>query len=175
MSNGRRGFLEATAKVCGFTVAGAVTLPVLGPLVHPLLADAVEFDADETILGPLGRFPAGSVVKVPITATRRDAWTTTRGVTIGAVYVLRGEDNGIQVLSSMCPHLGCAVSVAEAGFRCPCHGATFASNGTRTGVDNPSPRDMDPVPHDVRDGVLYCRFIAFRPGSEERIPVRGTT
>ena len=172
MANDRRGFLEATAKLCGFTITGAVTIPALGPLIHPLLADAVEFDADETALGPLERFPIGVPVKVPITANRRDGWTTTRGVPIGAVYVIRGDNEAYHVLSTTCPHLGCAVAASKEGFNCPCHGAAFTLGGQRLGDDNPSPRNMDPMEHTVRDGVLYCRFVAYRPGEEKRLPVR---
>ena len=173
MSNDRRGFLGVTAKLCGVTVAGAVTLPALGPLLHPLVADAVAFDAKETALGPVARFPQGAPVKVPITATRRDGWTTSRDIVIGAVYVLCDENSDFHVFSSTCPHLGCAVTQAPEGFACPCHGAKFTLAGQRVGDDNPAPRDMDPVAHQVRDGTLYCQFVSYLPGREDRVPARG--
>jgi thiosulfate dehydrogenase [quinone] large subunit len=35
--------------------------------------------------------------------------------------------------SLICPHRGCTVGINGSSFRCPCHGATFASSGTWTG------------------------------------------
>jgi Rieske Fe-S protein len=33
----------------------------------------------------------------------------------------------------ICPHRGCTVGINGSSFRCPCHGATFASTGLWTG------------------------------------------
>jgi Rieske Fe-S protein len=173
MSDDRRGFLGVTAKLCGVTIAGAVGVPALGPLLHPLVADAVKFDSEETALGPVDRFPAKTPVKVPITATRRDSWTTTRNVVIGAVYVVRDDADGFLVFSNSCPHLGCAVASRGEGFNCPCHGAKFSIDGQRLGEDNPAPRDLDVMEHEVREGVLYCRFVSYEPGKATRVPTRG--
>jgi Rieske Fe-S protein len=35
--------------------------------------------------------------------------------------------------SLICPHRGCTVGIYGSAFRCPCHGATFASSGRWTG------------------------------------------
>jgi nitrite reductase/ring-hydroxylating ferredoxin subunit len=45
------------------------------------------------------------------------------------VYLIR-NDQGIAAVSGQCPHLGCGVRPASGGFECPCHGSTFASDGT---------------------------------------------
>jgi len=46
-----------------------------------------------------------------------------------AVY--RHDDGALQLLSSVCPHLGCTVHFnnAERTWDCPCHGSRFATDG----------------------------------------------
>lgn len=54
---------------------------------------------------------------------------------------VRNEGEGVyRALSSYCSHEGCSVNPAGSGFRCPCHGATFGSDGERTG--GPAPRGL---------------------------------
>jgi Rieske Fe-S protein len=47
------------------------------------------------------------------------------------VAVYRTDDGDLNVLSSVCPHLGCTVHFnnAERTWDCPCHGSRFATDG----------------------------------------------
>jgi Rieske Fe-S protein len=52
------------------------------------------------------------------------------GTPIAAVRT--GADT-FAAFSLICPHRGCTVGITGSSFRCPCHGATFASSGLWTG------------------------------------------
>lgn len=174
-SEERRDFLGKLSGVVSAAIGGAVAVPVVGALIGPVDDDPVHFEAVESRLGPVSRFAVGVPRKVAITADRRDAWQTTRDVTVGSVYVVRTAEDPAEfsVLSTVCPHLGCAVNQGDEGFACPCHKSRFSADGARVedgGPSNPSPRDMDALDHEVRDGVLYCRYLRFQPGLAEKVP-----
>jgi Rieske Fe-S protein len=52
------------------------------------------------------------------------------GTPIAAVRT--GADT-FAAFSLICPHRGCTIGINGSSFRCPCHGATFASSGLWTG------------------------------------------
>jgi menaquinol-cytochrome c reductase iron-sulfur subunit len=78
------------------------------------------------------------------------------------VYVVPNGSGSLKVLSSVCPHLGCAVRwvAKQDRFICPCHGGTFTSSGER--VSGPPLRGMDELESKVEDGTLKVRFQYFR-------------
>ena len=43
--------------------------------------------------------------------------------------VLIRTQDGLNALSLVCPHLSCTVEVLPDGFRCPCHGSLYDSQG----------------------------------------------
>jgi len=55
------------------------------------------------------------------------------------IFVFRGRE-GFKALSAICPHLGCVVTTAGRGFRCPCHGSTFDARGSV--LHGPAPRPL---------------------------------
>ena len=79
-----------------------------------------------------------------------------------AVYITKGQQGRLRVLTSICPHLGCTVpwNKEKNQFICPCHGATFAPDGAR--LSGPSQRGMDTLETLVQDGQLQVRFQYFR-------------
>jgi menaquinol-cytochrome c reductase iron-sulfur subunit len=170
-TNPRRAFM-ATA-VSG-AIGAAVGVPALAYLASPLMKDTIDAEVEESRLGPVGRFTVGKPVKVSVTANRRDAWVTTPDVTVGSVWVVRTttEPAEFRVMSTVCPHLGCAINKSDAGFKCPCHNSRFAETGERVhddGPSNPSPRDMDALGHEVRDGVLFCTYRRFKAGVDAQV------
>ncbi|MCS6913252.1 MAG: Rieske (2Fe-2S) protein [Myxococcales bacterium] len=91
----------------------------------------------------------------------RDAWTRFPEVRQGSVWVYRRGDQ-VFCLSTVCPHAGCSVDYDEQQrrFVCPCHRSTFSLDGKRQ--DGPSPRDMDSLEVQVRQGQVFCRYQRFR-------------
>jgi nitrite reductase/ring-hydroxylating ferredoxin subunit len=49
------------------------------------------------------------------------------------IAVVRTGADTFSAYSLICPHRGCTVGITGSSFRCPCHGATFASSGRWTG------------------------------------------
>jgi Rieske Fe-S protein len=103
----------------------------------------------------LSDLPEGKPVQVSVIGNRRDAWTVYPDEVIGRVWLIRAAGNNaseeipiVTALTSVCPHLGCAVQLdaKRKHFVCPCHRAAFGLSGARlAGKDHPShaPRDLD--------------------------------
>lgn len=99
--------------------------------------------------------PEGKPVQVNVTGSRRDAWTTYPDEVLGRVWLVRtpsgdsaNSSPAVKAMTSVCPHLGCAVQLDPAGkqFICPCHRASFAFTGSRLsekGKPGHAPRDLD--------------------------------
>ena len=169
----RREALKALAGAITGAITVVVAIPAAGYLAFPLRKKTIHFDVGESRLGPVARFEVGKPRKIAITADRRDAWVTTREMTVGAVWVIKKTESPatFDVLSTTCPHLGCPVGTSDSGFRCPCHGSRFhldGAKGEEGHEPNPAPRAMDSLESAVRDGVLYCRFKKFKSGVAEK-------
>jgi menaquinol-cytochrome c reductase iron-sulfur subunit len=167
----RRSFLKglgamAAGALAGITpvLAGAATL--LDPLRRP------SAEGDMVMVTKLSAFSDANVPRrMTVSATRTDAWTTHQDTPVGAVYVRRAED-GISVLSAVCPHAGCFINLRpdRTGFACPCHRSAFALDGAR--LEGPSPRDMDALEVEIRnEDEIWVRFQSFRPGIENKVPI----
>lgn len=117
--------------------------------------------------------PDGSPKKFTVQADRTDAWSTYADTPIGAVYLRRTNDEVI-ALNVVCPHAGCFVRhMADEGrFACPCHNSSFDLDGEVNNTSSPSPRAMDALAVEVRNGdEIWVRFQNFLPGREEKVPV----
>jgi Rieske Fe-S protein len=71
---------------------------------------------------------------------------------------IREIEENLNVLSSICAHLGCPVRwyAPESEFLCPCHGGLYDINGEHIG--GPPPHGMFRYTYEVReDGNLYVR------------------
>ncbi|MEJ5342313.1 MAG: Rieske (2Fe-2S) protein [Thermogutta sp.] len=120
----------------------------------------------------------GSPRKFPIVAEKRNGWTLSREP-VGAVYLRLLPDGTVQALHVVCPHAGCAVEYrpgqgqGNAGeFFCPCHLARFDLDGKRLDAVSPSPRDMDTLSVEIRNGQeIWVEFQNFQVGTAQKIPV----
>ncbi len=115
----------------------------------------------------------GAPRKFTISTDRVDAWTTYADTPVGAVY-LRRAGNDVSALNVVCPHAGCFVGLApdKSRFSCPCHKSSFDFDGVVNDPASPSPRDMDDLEVEVRNGdEVWVRYQNFLPGREEKTPV----
>ena len=101
----------------------------------------------------------GRPLLVSITSRKQDAWTEYPLQVIGRVWLVRDSkaEAHVRAFTAVCPHLGCTIQCGSDGrsFVCPCHRATFDSEGRRLrsstpGQENHAPRDMD---------ALACRVV----------------
>ncbi len=65
------------------------------------------------------------------------------------VFLVR-TDQGVAAISGQCPHLGCGVRPDGDGYECPCHGSTFAADGTVE--SGPAGRDLTWFEVRIEDG-----------------------
>jgi Rieske Fe-S protein len=155
----RRTFVGWVLGVSGAVVAGLLSVPLLRVALYPLFAKSGQ--AQWSDLGPTGQYaslvaPVRQMVKIQ----KVDGWQQTVSETV--VYVTKDPRGQLQVLSAVCPHLGCQVAW-NAGlheFKCPCHGGTFAPDGRY--ITGPPPRSMDALPMAVQNGHLMVRYEYFR-------------
>lgn len=170
----RRGFLAgAAALALGAAAAAAPIFAGMAVVLDPLRRRLGSRDLVHVT--NLSVLPDDGVPrKFTVQADRTDAWNTHRNVPVGAVYVRR-TPAGVQALNVVCPHAGCFVGLApdESQFRCPCHKSSFALDGSINDPSSPSPRDMDELEVEVRDGgEVWVRFQNFQSGRPEKTPVQ---
>jgi len=155
----RRSFLGALLGLGSVFVGGLLSVPLIRFALFPLIRRTTELKSS-----PVGELNEFSSLAEPVLKTIQieqvDGWRKT--ISEKAVYVTKDSQGRLRVLSSICPHLGCTVpwNKEKNEFICPCHGATFAPNGSR--VSGPSRRGMDTLETTVQDGQLQVRFQYFR-------------
>jgi Rieske Fe-S protein len=183
-SDERRSFLAAIAAVIlGGIVAAFPFVAGWGVFMNPLRRrprgnDPAD-DGNFVRIGPLDLVPADGVPRqFALTADVVDAWMRAPRQRIGSAFLSRTETASgpkVTALSSVCPHLGCAVDYhATAGeFECPCHASAFAKDGAK--LFGPSLRGLDPLPVKLVEtgGVqeIWVNPERFRAGIAERVPI----
>src|SRR6202047_3192115 len=155
----RRSFLAALLGVGSVFVGALLSVPLIRFALFPLIRRTTELKGS-----PVGTLSEFTSLTEPVMRTIQieqvDGWR--KAVSEKAVYVTRDNQGQLRALTSICPHLGCTVpwNKDKNQFACPCHGATFAADGTR--VSGPSMRGMDTLETSVQDGQLLVRFQYFR-------------
>jgi len=169
----RRTFLTSMSAI---VVGALATVAPLAAGVTALL-DPLRKRGDSSSVVRVTRLDAipadGTPRKFTIETDRVDAWTTYANTPVGAVYLRRTED-GVSALNVVCPHAGCFVGVApdKSRFACPCHKSSFDLDGAVNDPASPSPRAMDALEVEVRNGdEIWVHFQNFLPGREEKTPV----
>ncbi len=166
-SSDRRGFLKILAGLMGGTLAVAAAVPVLGTVLTPLLRRK-EDDGNLIRACPEKDLIVGLPKRVELVATVVDGWTRAVGV-VGAAWLLKDAGGKVTALSSICPHSGCSINKdtkTKDAYSCPCHASLFTYDGTPT--EGPSPRSMDPLPIEVRDGAVWVKWVRYKIGVKDR-------
>lgn len=159
VSNGRRKFLGWFIGIGTAGVAGLMSVPLLRFAIDPLTRTTTE-----TAWNDLGAADDFSEINVPqkrtISITQIDGWR--KVISEKSIYVIKGADGTLSVLTAVCPHLGCSVKWIDTGnhFKCPCHNGEFSQQGKL--LSGPPPRDMDALESKVEDGHLKVRYQSFR-------------
>ncbi|HUX10437.1 MAG TPA: ubiquinol-cytochrome c reductase iron-sulfur subunit [Terriglobia bacterium] len=168
---GRRSFFLWLIAVGTAAMGALLAVPLVRYVLYPVFARTTSVAWSN--LGKGGQYssltaPVRQIVKIE----QVDGWR--EAVSRKPVYVTRGKRkgslDGVEVLSAVCPHLGCEVpwNAQEGKFMCPCHGSQFAPDGSL--LQGPSLRGMDtlPVKSDQDDlMVRYEYFQALLPNKKE--------
>jgi Rieske Fe-S protein len=166
---GRRGFLQILGGVLMTALGAALAIP--GAIFYASPTRMRREEGGPLDVGTLDRLPEGSPLRVPVVAKRRlDAWTAFSDVVLGAAWLIR-RGSEVKAFSTVCPHAGCSVDWdrEKKCFACPCHGSVFSPDGERT--EGPSPRGMDPLEVEVKEGRVLVAYKRFRQGVRDREPV----
>ena len=169
----RRGIL--TTFLAGITALLAGIIPPLaglGVLLDPLRRKS---GLGKPIrVTTLAALPADGVPrKFPVLTDRSDAWNQFRNVPIGAVYLRRTEESQVEAFNVACPHAGCFVDfrTEKGDYLCPCHNSTFAIDGSVQDPNSPSPRGLDSLIVEVRNGEeVWVQYQKFQAGHAEKHP-----
>jgi Rieske Fe-S protein len=93
---------------------------------------------------------AETIVTVPIPAANQIRFYDRAIVVAGA--------HGLEVFSSVCPHLGCRINRAENDrIVCPCHGSRFGLQGNL--LHGPARRGLQPLPFEVDRSNAVLRIV----------------
>jgi len=169
----RRNFCKSAAVAVIGGVAAAVPIGAgLTSFVQPLREGGAK-EGQWIPVTALEALPAGDApMKFLVVANKVDAWSKTPNVPVGAVYLIRNAKGDITALNVICPHAGGIIDydAAEGCFLCPLHKSLFNADGSLKNAKSPSPRPMDTLQTEVRDGTVWVRFENFRVGVRQKIP-----
>ena len=165
----RRRFMVTGVGFVTTAVAGITLAPALKLLAHPL---GNETTSGGDVLIEAGRLAdfGPKPVKVDLYADTIDAWNRAVNVKVGSAWVVqRGEE--LVAMSTVCPHLGCAIDYDEEGerFVCPCHDSFFDLDGGQT--EGPSPRAMDRLDVVPEGDLVRVRHQRFKQGTADKEPI----
>jgi Rieske Fe-S protein len=139
-----------------------------GVLTAGYFALGREGPIDEWVtVGNIQELPAGKFEPRLVTVTAHGNWFNKK--VERTIWLRRNTDGTVTVLSGICPHLNYTINNWQQDlgiFKCPGHKSAFDANGRV--LEGPSPRPMDPLEHQIKDGVLMVRYQKFK----KNIPVR---
>lgn len=155
----RRSFLGTVLGIASSTMGAVLGASMLRYVLYPVYAK--ESGKQWSRIGDASEFEkaTGPVTKA-VNFSVRDGWREV--VSTQSVYVNRLANGELQVLSAICPHMGCSVGWQESQrrFVCPCHGGQFSPDGRH--ISGPPPRGLDNLRTQVKDGKLEVQFEYFR-------------
>ncbi len=169
--NDRRGFLAKLLALGLAAVSLAVpTLSALAAFLNPwrqkgATGNWVRVASKAAV--PVG----GPPQRCPVIADRSDAWNGYPAEAVGTVFVCQVSDDKFLALQAICPHNGGCVSydAEKKNFYCPAHGALFDPQGRRLDAKSISPRDLDSLEVEVRDGTeVWVKFERFQDGIADK-------
>jgi menaquinol-cytochrome c reductase iron-sulfur subunit len=161
----RRSYLGWLTGLCTAGVGAVLFWPLVRFSLYPLRVRTTEVKWSD--VGPVSDFLSVTVpVQRSITVEQVDGWR--KIVSEKVVYVTKRATGQLQILSAVCPHLGCSVPWSDANkkFVCPCHTAIFDATGSN--LSGPAPRAMDSLESQVQNGRLMVRYQYFR----QLVPVK---
>lgn len=167
-SQSRRSFLTLLSGVGSAAIGLLLAIPGVSYIADPIRRSGGGGKKGRWVsVGSLEGVPEDRPVQLPVIGDQTDAWTRSKGVRLGTVW-LRREGEGVKAWNAECPHLGCKVGYDrdKKRFQCPCHDSAFAMTGERMG--GPAPRSLDPLETRVEEGLVQIRFVRFRAQTPDR-------
>jgi Rieske Fe-S protein len=179
-SEGRRGAISLISKAVMGALGMVVLLPGAAFIADPLrrrFKREVGAAGERAIrVASASDLAPGAPLRAEVITSSIDAWTKVERDRIGACWLIPddGAPGKVRALSTVCPHLGCAIDWTPGGkdgapkghFNCPCHRSVFDAEGRR--VSGPSPRDMDALEAHIADGGVFVAYRRFPHGAKTK-------
>jgi len=160
---GRRSFFLWLVGIGAATMTALLSIPLVRFALYPVFAKNTS--APWSKLGSRSKYASLAVpVRAVVDIEQVNGWM--ESVSQKPVYVTRGNRmgslDGVQVLSAVCPHLGCEVpwNPDTGKFVCPCHGSEFAPDGSL--IQGPALRGMDTLAIQIEEEALMVRYEYFQ-------------
>ena len=160
---GRRSFFLWLIAVGTAAMGALLSVPLVRYTLYPVFAKTTSLSWSD-----LGNTSNYASITAPerkdIEIRQVDGWR--ESISKKPVYVTKGKRklaiNNTEVLTAVCPHLGCEVpwNADEGKFVCPCHGSKFAPDGSL--LQGPATRGMDTLPIKVQSDELKVRYEYFQ-------------
>ncbi|MEI8371980.1 MAG: Rieske (2Fe-2S) protein [Planctomycetota bacterium] len=168
----RRGFLaKLTALGLGAIALAVPTLSALAAFLNPWRQKSAT--GKWVRVASLATLPvAGPPQRCPVIDDRTDAWNGYPAEAVGAIFLCQVSENNFLALQTICPHNGGCISYdpEKKNFYCPAHGALFDRQGLRLDAKSISPRDLDTLEVEIRDGTeVWVKFKKFQDGTSRKI------
>ena len=178
----RRTFFEVASVLLGAVVGIVPVLVGLVAFIDPLRRRPAKPElyregeggsADGLIrVASVNALSVGAPQRFPVIDDQLDAWNFTPDQPIGAVYIEKLAGGDVRVFNTTCPHAGCSVACNGEAYHCPCHNSSFNLDGSKkvsdSGRENPSPRALDSLDYELRDGDIWVDFKNFYTGKHEK-------
>lgn len=172
----RRDFYRIGSTVLGGLAGLILAVPGAAFLLDPLRRGGKGKGIEQEITR-LSALPIGVPYEYAIIDERDDAWVKYPREAVGSVWLIRQPDGvkpPVVAYTAECPHLGCAIRLADdkKAFRCPCHNAAFALDGQP--LNAVPPRGMDTLEvslSDEDDPRVLVHFERFRAQTKEKTPL----
>jgi menaquinol-cytochrome c reductase iron-sulfur subunit len=148
----RRNFIMKLSLGVGGIAAFAVSIPVIGALLAPLLGKE---EVDWVTVGAANDFKPGTVTLVTFQNPDPKAFA---GVTANTASWLRKDlNNNFIAFAVNCSHLGCPVRWEATAnlFMCPCHGGVYYHDGTV--ASGPPPRALSQYRVRINKGYVQIQ------------------
>ena len=160
---GRRSFFLWLLAVGTAAMGALLSVPLVRYTLYPVFATTTSLSWSD-----LGKTSDYAAITTPdrkdIEIKQVDGWR--ESISRKPVYVTKGRRkpsiNDTEVLTAVCPHLGCEVpwDESQGKFVCPCHGSKFAPDGAL--LEGPATRGMDTLPVKAERSKLMVRYEYFQ-------------
>lgn len=160
---GRRSFFLWLIAVGTAAMGTLLSVPLVRYVLYPVFATTTSRSWSN--LSSLSDYASlASPKRKNVEIKQIDGWR--ESIAKKPVYVVKGNRkpsiNDTEVLTAVCPHLGCDVPwvPSENKFHCPCHGSEFAADGSL--LRGPATRGMDTLPLKMEKGNLVTLYEYFQ-------------
>jgi len=160
----RRNFLKTASLSIVVIISGLLGIPFLSSIYDPELK---KVPTSYSKVGSLDSIQSGQPVNIPFVTSSKDAYLNE--TEMHNIWIVKNSNDEVKAFSPICPHLGCSYNWNSSSdhFECPCHRSIFNIDGKV--LSGPSPRNLDTLPVQINDDVIFVKWETFKVGDAKKI------